>query len=503
MKLNSLSSQNDSVFELYKPLRNKIRKHNLIESLFIVWSYSRNYTFNLPFPSEFELPSGFDQSAELHFRRMKGIQEFELEFLTREFILHCHELPDKKSILKKSQLGKIVDYLRSDFDNGLYQIFDRGDILLDSHRWSHRQFKWQIGYNRTDMLRYHKIFSDNKVDALIKKKTKLSVNEIHLVGFYLFSITGKLFRHQFPIKSTNSAVTQEMFDRFFELYSMDIEEAKCWMKETYRMDETILYSFNPITAKPILRVEGTFICPLHLLLFWQITNGLYYHIVQEPEFKVVFGDSFENYIGEVIDDVVETETMSLYKEFIYGKEEKKTSDWLLLDDSTIVFIECKSKRMTLSAKSELDLKKGLENEIDKMSGFIVQIYKTYMDYKSNKYGQIEYNENLFFVPILVTLEPWFINYNLRIPEMVKDKVKEKLTSLGIDLNLLEEHPYHIFSCQEFESEIQIITEVGGEKFIELYKTNDIIGFKKDFPYKYIFLGQYEETFVEPLKDLKD
>lgn len=495
-----MSSQNSSVFELYKPLRNKIRKHNLIESLFIVWAYSRNYTFSLPFPSEIELPNGYDETAQLNLRRMKGINEFELEFLIREFILHCHTLPDKQSILKKKQLGKIVDYLRSDFDNGLHKIFEGEDILIDSNRWSHRQFKWQIGYDRNDLLRYHKIFSDKNVDELIKKITKLTVNEIHLVGSYIFSVSGNIFRHQFPVKSTSNIVKQEMFDKFFELFSMDIEEAKRWMKETYRMDETILYSFNPITAKPILIIGNSFICPLHLLLFWQITNGLYYHIVNEPEFKVVFGDSFENYIGEVINDVLETDNKTLVKEFIYGKEEKKTSDWILLDISTIVFIECKSKRMTLSAKSELDMKKGLDDEIEKMSTFVVQIYKTYIEYASNKYGQIDFNENLFFVPILVTLEPWFINYNLKIPEMVKNKVREKLLGLDIDINLLEEHPYHIFSCEEFESEIQIISELGGRKFNDLYNKNEIIEFKKNFQYKPLFQGQYEETFVKPLKN---
>lgn len=495
-----MSNQNNLVFDLYKPLRNKIRKHNLLEALYIVWAYSRNYTFNLPFPGDIELPSEFDQSAELHQRRMKGIHEFELEFLTREFILHCHLLPDKNSILKKSNLGNIINYLRSNFDDGLHKIFDRGDILLDSHRWSHRQFKWQIGYDRLDMLRYHKIFSDIKVDELIKEKTGLTVNEIHLVGFYIFSISGNIFRHQFPIKSASTAVTQEMFDTFFEIYSMDIEEAREWMKESYRMDEALLYSFNPITAKPILIYQDTFICPMHLLLFWQITNGLYYHIVNEKTFKTVFGDAFENYIGEVISDVIDSRKILLHKEFIYGKEEKKTSDWILIDSKSIVFIECKSKRMTISSKSELDVKKGLESDIDKMATFVVQIYKTYLDYTSNKYGSIEHDDSLCFVPIVVTLEPWFINYNLRIPEMVKNLVQQKFISHDMDLELMERYPYHIFSCEEFESEIQIVSTIGGKAFAELYSTKKIIDFKKGFDYQGIFHGEYEKTFIEPLKN---
>jgi hypothetical protein len=284
---------------------------------------------------------------------------------------------------------------------------------------------------------------------------------------------------------------------------MDLEEAKILSKETYRMDETILYSFNPITAKPIILFEDSFICPLHLLLFWQITNGLYYQIVKESGFNEAFGEAFENYIGEVIDDIIEDKEIILHKDFIYGKEEKRTSDWIMIDKESIVFIECKSKRMTISSKSELDVKKGLESDIDKMASFVTQIYKTFIDYKNNKYVPIDFDENLTLVPIIVTLEPWFINYNLRIPEMVKTKVKEKFKELEMDIKLIENYPYHIFSSEEFESEVQIISDIGGKQYSDLYRNEDIREFKSQFEYKKLFAGQYEKIFVEPLKGMTD
>ena len=498
-----MNEQNDKVFDLYKPLRNKIRNHNLIEALFLVWSYSRNYTFNYSIPPEVELPNGFSQSMDINYRRLNGVNEFELEFLTREFILHCHTRKDEKSILKKAYFGKIINYLRSDLDNGLHEIFDRGNILLDSHRWSHRQFKWQIGYNKTDMLRYHKIFSDPKVDALITKKTGLSVNEIHLVGFYTFSISANVFRDKYPIISNSTAVSQVMFDKFFSLFSMTIEEAQKSIKETYRMDETILYSFNPLTAKPILIYKNTFICPLHLLLFWQITNGLYYFICKEPKFNSVFGDSFEKYIGEVLTDVVNNPSFNIYKEQIYGKQVKKSSDWIIADGSSIIFIECKSKRMTLASKSELEVDNGLNNDIEKMATFIVQVYKTYLDYKSNKYPEIPFNSNLLFIPIIVTLETWFINYNLILPQMVRSLVQKKLEDLNIDVEIMIKHPYQILSCEEFESDIQIINKIGGRKFAELHQNKQIKTFKDDFQYEEIFKGHFDSTFIKPLEKLKD
>ncbi len=498
-----MKKQNDKVFNLYKPLRNKIRNHNLIEALFLVWSYSRNYTFNYSIPPEVELPNGFSPSMDINYRRFNGVNEFELEFLTREFIIHCNTRNDGKSILKKAHFGKIINYLRGDFDNGLHEIFDRGNILLDSHRWSHRQFKWQIGYDRADMLRYHKIFSDPKVDALITKNTGLSVNEIHLVGFYIFSISASVFRNKYPIISNSTAVSQKMFDKFFSLFSMTIEEAQKSIKETYRMDETILYSFNPLTAKPILIYQDTFICPLHLLLFWQITNGLYYFICNEPEFNSVFGDSFEKYIGEVLTDVVNNPSFNIYKEQIYGKQVKKSSDWIITDGSSIIFIECKSKRMTLASKSELEVENGLNNDIEKMATFIVQVYKTYLDYKSNKYPEIPFKSNLLFIPIIVTLETWFINHNLILPQMVRSLVQKKLEDLNIDVDIMIKHPYQILSCEEFESDIQIINKIGGRKFAELHQNEQIKTLKDNFQYEEIFKGHFDSTFIKPLEKLKE
>lgn len=43
------------ISSLYTPFRNQIRQYNLIDSLIVIWGYARNFTFDLPFPSEIEL----------------------------------------------------------------------------------------------------------------------------------------------------------------------------------------------------------------------------------------------------------------------------------------------------------------------------------------------------------------------------------------------------------------------------------------------------------------
>jgi hypothetical protein len=64
-------NMDEKVLELYKPLINQIEKINLFDSLYLIWCYSRNYSFNEPFPTDFELRNSFNQTDELWIRRMK------------------------------------------------------------------------------------------------------------------------------------------------------------------------------------------------------------------------------------------------------------------------------------------------------------------------------------------------------------------------------------------------------------------------------------------------
>ena len=159
---------NDNIYSLYKPLRNKISKYyNLDQCLYLVWAYSRNLLFNLPFPNDIEVITGYNPNENVNIRRVKGIPEFLLEFFAKEFIINCQNISTKKSILKREEFVEIVKYVKNDLYINLENLnITETDIFLDFNRKIHSQIKGQQSFDRETILRYYKIFSDEKINTI-------------------------------------------------------------------------------------------------------------------------------------------------------------------------------------------------------------------------------------------------------------------------------------------------------------------------------------------------
>ena len=185
--------------------------------------------------------------------------------------------------------------------------------------------------------------------------------------------------------------------------------------------------------------KNSIVCPLPTLLFWRLTSGLYYEICRESGFSEAFGKSFQEYIGDVIKKSTNNKNISVYPEMEYGpKNNRKASiDWIVDDNEAIIFIECKTKRMTLKSKIELVTTEELDNELSKMADFIIQVYKTINDYINNKYPHYKYQKNKKLYPLIVTLEDWFL-IGHKQDEVINTKVVNKFNKLKLPLIWIEE-----------------------------------------------------------------
>lgn len=498
-----MNKTNDFILGLYKPFRNQIRNYYLLDSLYLIWGYSRNFTFNLPFPIDIEKPSDFNPHNNIDHRRYRGIPEFEQEFLFKEFILNCDTVPTKKTLKHKDKLAKLINYLRFSLNDEIDKHYTiKSDFFLEFNRMAHRQFIWQTGYNQNVIFRHYKIYSNAEVAPLIFKKFNLTTWELFILGFFFFRWTGEHFRTKLPFTSKISLLTNDMIETFFKHFSITIEQAKKELKECQEMNENLFYSYNPLLARPILIYQNTFSCPIQLLLFWQITSGIYYSIVKEPGFENAFGNSFQSYIGEVLYKCCNQAKLEIKEEKKYGKEEKRTTDWIVTDDNAVLFIECKTKRMTIVSKSELNIEKGLELDLKKMSLFITQLYKTYLDYREGKYPHLTFDPSKKFIPLVATLEPWYINMNPKILGLLKNFVVENLIANNIDASIIDKFPYHIRSSEDFEKDIQLINSLGILGYFNKIETNELNDYIQDFNYSNVFEGDFEKIFVEPLRQKK-
>ncbi|MDP5202383.1 hypothetical protein [Flavobacterium sp. DG2-3] len=493
--------KNFRIYDLYTPFRNKLRRVNTFDSLYVFWAFSRNFSFGNPLPENIDIPAGYQFNADINSRRHFGMPEQEIEFLIKEVIIHGSNLNTKTSLRQKSELAKVVNYLRFKLKEEISKMTvseKTEDFLFEFNRMAHNQFLWQLGHNNNIIFRYFKIYSDIKVKKLVEEKFDLTVFQIFLIGFALFVVTGKNFRTKYPYLSHVDVISTEMIQKFFNHFSMSYEEAQKQLLENQKINENLLYTYNPLRAKPILIFEETFLCPIPLLIFWQFTSGLYYSIVNEKNFQNAFGNAFEKYIGEVLSKAVTRTDIYILPEAQYGKG-KKTTDWILADNNTIVFFECKSKRMTMASKTEADIQVSLVNDIRHMAKFVVQVYKTYIDFKNGLYPHISYEATQRFIPIVLTLENWFININPRIMQMLNNFVLEIFDLENIDKTLLDKFPYQIISTDDFENHIQLINHFGLTYYFDKRTKNELVELTQNFKFDIVFGDEFESTFLEPLK----
>ncbi len=238
------------------------------------------------------------------------------------------------------------------------------------------------------------------------------------------------------------------------------------------------------------------VCPLPTLLFWRITAGLYYEILHENNFGTYFGLSFQNYVGEILEKSNSDNKINYIPECEYyvGRDRKATVDWIAYDADSALFVECKTKRLILQAKVELADSTAIQAELEKMSGFILQIYKTIDDYRNNHYPSFKFDRNIQIYPLIVTLEDWYLFGDKLIVDL-RSLVEQKIQDAALPLSYLDTMSYSICSIEEFEDLMQII-QLHGLQSVMKDKVHDTQ--KKRWDFK-TFLGT---RFGEEMKSFE-
>jgi hypothetical protein len=88
-----------------------LAKFNVIDSLYVIWGYSRNYTFNNEFPGDIEKAFNFNPNEPDKFTRQYhgGLFDHELEFLQKEFIINCDIAKTTNSIREQKHFAKTLN----------------------------------------------------------------------------------------------------------------------------------------------------------------------------------------------------------------------------------------------------------------------------------------------------------------------------------------------------------------------------------------------------------
>ncbi len=464
------------IYDAYKPLRNTLRQVSLVESLGVVRAYLQYLQFHQPLPNDIEV---IPQFLKARSRPERMVFEWELDTIAREIVINS---PESDSLVFLGDLRRwdhfssTVNKLK-DLENAIGGLCPPSSVLLEINRIAHRQFPWQMLPNAIWIGRYYKIFSHPQLDMMVQREVGITTKELYTFGLALTGFYLNTFALDYPPRIEIESISPEKFDLFLKHFSIGLLDLRKVMIEKQQINENYAYTFNPLRQYPLIRmrVRGTerLVAPIPTFLFWRFTSGIYYEICNDADFATPFGESFQNYVGDVISAATrKNPSFVIYpeQEYYVGKDRKNTADWIVENKDSELLIEVKGKRLRLDAKIELLSHTVLTQEIRKMAEFIGQLYATIRDYRNRLYPRHKYNPNKNIFPLIITLENWYL-FGPPIEKELHQAVEVEFAKRGLDKNWLDEMPYSICCIEEFEGMIQIMATKGISSFMSK-KMND-------------------------------
>ena len=187
-------------------------------------------------------------------------------------------------------------------------------------------------------------------------------------------------------------------------------------------------------------------------------DGNIHDLVNGPDFDNAFGKSFQIYVGEVIEFASKPPRFAIMPEESYyiGSKKFHGVDWVLSDNTGHLFIEAKTKRLTLGAKIR-SVGDYLGRDLATIATAIVQHYQNILRAldRTTRWKP----DGLPIYPLILTLEEWFI-FSPSVVDILNKHVRRLLHERGVSEQVLTDMPFTIASAHEFEAASQVIAQVG-------------------------------------------
>ena len=395
------------------------------------------------------------------------VSEFHLEALCREVILNGMETGRAEKTLKRwNTLARIINHLKN-LEELIAGRYHTSDLLMQElHRMAHRQFPWQaFRPSAVNITRYHMIYGHPPLRQIIQATTGLSPDELFLYGMALLGNFMRTFALHYPPNIQIPGLSSERLDRFLRHFSLNLSELKALLRDEQQMNDRFAYAYHSLRAYPVIKMSyqgrDCLVCPIPTLLFWRFTSGVYYEIYNQPGFDNAFGEAFQWYVGQVLEQGTRREKTRLYSESEYwvGKDLKRTVDWIVDQDGAAIFVEAKTKRMAQEAKVEIVQETILPNELDKLAAMVVQVYKSIRDYRAGRYPNYPFDAQRKIYPMVVTLEDWFL-MGPKLVHKVREDVIRRMEKDELPLEFLKEMPFSVCAIHEFEQAVQVMDFTG-------------------------------------------
>jgi hypothetical protein len=232
--------------------------------------------------------------------------------------------------------------------------------------------------------------------------------------------------------------------------------------------------------------------PVPQYLFGAITKGFYHQLCEKNglEFREKFGKNvFEKYIGKLLKQYCKK--LTIIPEFEYGREKKRSPDYILVKKKDIIFIEIKAATPAVSLRGD-DTEVFKRQLIKGYGNGVLQCIKKENDLnhfvmKHTKFPK--HLKNIYY--LIVDLEDFHIPPGELITNIVKELCEEKkvkyieerkplMLSIQLLISIFEEYDGDIFDFMDtWNNDKQI-------KFPKTYIDYSKVNVKELPSYKYFW-----------------
>ncbi len=302
------------------------------------------------------------------------------------------------------------------------------------------------------------------IESSFKELNKVSLEEFIHIGFVSFTaahsisgITGGYFQKaklqgfKLPDDETINLTLDKLAADQYQLREL-YEECK----QTNRLYAP--YDFNPLLVFPFVRPwrknsnttldEDRIIAPVPNLILYRFSEGIYHQLFSKhrDKFARYFGFLFEHYVGEILNNCVESNQIISESELrkTYPEKSGKVPDWIVIEGNTATFFECKATGFSRKALATSD-EDAIDYSVSQVKKGLVQLHE-FKDACDKKTRGLEKLAAITkFNLRVVTYEPFYLINSTPFRDIINSEIELGLSSKSISIQ-----NWHILSTDELE-----------------------------------------------------
>lgn len=449
------------IFDLYKPLRNYLRKADLSTCLGPLRWYINYTQFAIP-PDK---PDDLEVHREFWSNPLAYTPPWQLAIIVRELILEANLDSGTLDFRRWKDFAGAVNKVKELENNLSKRFIGQGDVYhYISKILPHQQFVWQENRpNHRASTRYYTIFNGEPLRSMFEEHFGINIEKYFLISTTMLGtyMTNLGLNYPPTIQFKENPFDNTDYDNFISHYALPLDELQRRLKDPAerRMDETFPIYFDSLKRNPIIFTDlgglPSHVCPIPTYLYWRTTDGIYYDLIEAfradtvkfEAFGSALGEAYSQYVGKVLGDQPYNRTVAIVDADSVIEFGKPKPDWFIVDNDSVALVECKTKRLTLGAKTDMTFSPATETELKKLAKAVVQVYKALRYAKDNQLSYLG-SPSCYF-PIVVTMENWYIFGDMQ--RHLDVLVQETATVDGVPEQLLRDNPYTLIASDEIEN----------------------------------------------------